>query len=286
MSFHGWFYLTQRYQLVLDFAYHLGFNLPLIYLSVALLGIALAYRRDKLHCASAFLITALVLIGDGLLLKRLIPFSFLITYERSSYADRLFELGAFFLIPFVAVTLHRFYKRLLTTQPIIVAAWMLLVASFYVTGLYLTYPRFDTYAYDRGYSTSSHDLKAVRAIDEQAKTPYIVLANQAVSAAALRELGFKAYYPGQGSVAGQQVFFYPIPTGGPLYQKYLAMVYQSPSRATALEAMNLAGVSEAYFVLNDYWFNAKGIAEAAQKIADSWQVIDGGKVYIFKYVRS
>ena len=53
-------------------------------------------------------------------------------------------------------------------------------------------------------------------------SPYIVLANQSVSAAALLRFGFHTYYGAQ--------FYYAIPTGAPLYQSYLDMVYRGATR--------------------------------------------------------
>ena len=45
--------------------------------------------------------------------------------------------------------------------------------------------------------------------------------------------GFKTYYH-------DDVFYYPIPTGGPLYEKFLTMVNDAPTRATIIEAMDIA----------------------------------------------
>ena len=47
--------------------------------------------------------------------------------------------------------------------------------------------------------------------------------------------------------------------------------------------MNLVGVKEAYFILNDYWADAKKIVEAAKLEANDWYALDNEKIYIFKY---
>lgn len=79
------------------------------------------------------------------------------------------------------------------------------------------------------------------------------------------------------------IFYYPIPTSGPLYQYYLNMVYKKPSRETMLAAMDSVGVNEGYFVLNKYWWAFPKILEEAKLEADSWEVIGDNDIYIFSY---
>lgn len=284
LSFKGWLYLENRYQTILDSVYYFGFNLPIIILALAACGAILLYRRNSLNQVAPHILTAISLAISGLVVMIYVPQNFLIFYERNTYGLRLIELALFCLLPLVANALLAVLQRLRVANaaPAVLTA-LLAVAALRTAGLYLTYPRFDGYAFDRGYSTSSHDLAAVRQIEKNARGPYIVLANQAVSAAALQELGFKNYFAGRGAASGEQIFFYPIPTGGTLYQYYLKMVYEAPSRATVKEAMDLTGVNEAYFVLNDYWFDAEKIQLAAKQEADEWQTVDNGNIYIYTY---
>ena len=79
----------------------------------------------------------------------------------------------------------------------------------------------------------------------------------------MKEYGFIKYF-------NDDVFYYPIPTGGQLYQFYLDMVNVGPTRLKAIEAMDLAGVDKAYLVVNDYWFLADKIIENAKREATSW----------------
>ncbi|MCG2695722.1 hypothetical protein L6248_02210 [Candidatus Parcubacteria bacterium] len=136
--------------------------------------------------------------------------------------------------------------------------FLIFAAILISTSLYLSYPRFDHYFNSRCFSTSKNDIEAVNWIENNTESDYIVLANQQVSAAALREFGFKKYYSppliDKERGLGGEVFYYPVPTGGPLYQYYLDMVYEKPSRETMTKAMDLVGVSEGYFVLNKYWW--------------------------------
>jgi hypothetical protein len=142
--------------------------------------------------------------------------------------------------------------------------------------MYVSYPRYDAYELVRSFNTSRYDIEAVRFIEADAKgDDYVVLANQAVSAAAVREFGFRKYYDGN--------FFYPIPTGNKLYQTYLSMVYQMPSKNTARRALELTGVSTVYFVLNDYWHEAERLKEEASREADASFNIGNEKITVFKY---
>ena len=176
----------------------------------------------------------------------------------------------------------------------------------------MAYPRNDPYIIGHGYSVSAADLKTVNYIDQEAADKsYVVLANQAVAAAAIQELGFKKYFPQMpintngyeftnnhlsesapttdkesnlnSSTVSNNIFFYPIPTGGPLYQIYLQMVYQLPLRETAQKASQLTGAKIVYLVVNRYWERAAEIIEIAQETADKYAIINGGQVYVFKY---
>ena len=83
---------------------------------------------------------------------------------------------------------------------------------------YNALPRHDALVTGRGWSTGAADQEAVKLIEYDADgKPYTVLANQSVSAAAVDLLGFKRY----STTNDGDVFFYPIPTGGPLYETFL-----------------------------------------------------------------
>ena len=140
--------------------------------------------------------------------------------------------------------------------------------------IYLAYPRRDNYDTSRGFNTGAADFLAVEYIEKNAPTDYIVLANQQVSAAAVLQYGFKRYYG--------DVFYYPIPTGGELYQFFLQM-NERPSREIVEEAMRLTDVNTAYYVVNDYWWQSERLIETAKLEADDWIALDSGKVHVFRY---
>jgi len=179
-----------------------------------------------------------------------IRFNNLISYEQQNYADRLLLIMTFFFLPFLIEALNQLIKKILRQETLTRLIWLFFGAVFLSVSLYLSYPRFDKYFNSHGYSTSLNDIRAVRLIDKEARGPYLVLADQQVSAAALKELGFNHYY---NSIFGP-LYFYPIPTGGPLYQYYLAMVYKNPDREAMRQALALVGVNEGYLVVNKYWY--------------------------------
>ncbi|MFA5130921.1 MAG: hypothetical protein WC467_00680 [Patescibacteria group bacterium] len=225
---------------------------------------------------------SLIAINSALALAYLVSsqivFTDLINYEQTNFAARLLIIITLFFLPFLVAALNDFIALILRQDRMIKYIWLAFGLAFLMSSLYMSYPRIDKYFNSRGYSTSQNDIAAVNLIAAESTGSYIVLANQQVSAAALQELGFDHYYD---SPTGP-IFFYPIPTGGPLYQFYLDMVYKNPSSLTMASARSLAGVKESYLVVNKYWFQSDRIIAAAKLTADSWQSIDD-EVYIFKY---
>ena len=148
----------------------------------------------------------------------------------------------------------------------------------------MAYPRDDAYERGHGLNVSQSDINAVYAIDREADgRPYAVLANQSVSAAAIRQLGFEHYYG--------EMFFYPIPTGGELYQFFLE-INLKPDKKIAQDALNL--IAERcpdceqpqilFYVVNDYWWQAERLVETGKSTADDWFSLDRGRIHVFKYL--
>jgi hypothetical protein len=279
------FSLPNKEGLVLNSVYLYGFNFGLLIGGLVLFGFVL-FRRYKKDCS--ILVVHLVL-AFGLILSWLITkylnFSYLINYERDNFSDRILFSSLIVLFPFIMIALFALTKRIMQNRSIVRYIWLTFLVLLILFSLYISYPRFDNYHNSRGFSTSQSDVKAVRWIEGQTNKEYIVLANQQVSAAALRELGFKKYF--QSNINGLQtdVFFYPIPTGGPLYQYYLDMVYVRPTRETALKAAEMVGAEEVYFVLNQYWWAYPKLVEEAKLEADETANIDKSRVFVFKYVK-
>ena len=260
-----------------DLVYTYGQSVPFILLAVALAGYVLF--KKILPTVLVYLTVFFALLVNYALLKLFVDFPSLIKYEQGIFPQRVLEISFYFLIPLFLFALYKFFEKLMENKNRTLKLFFISIFAVFITfSLYYSYPKDDgeDYQIDRGYSVSIFDLNAVDKIQaDAAGADYIVLADQSVSAAAIKEFGFAKYFG--------PYFYYPIPTGDPLYQYYLDMVYKPPTRATVAEAAKLTGVKIVYFVLNNYWTDADKIAEAAKPTADETLEIGSGKILIFKY---
>lgn len=268
--------IQTRYAPALDFAEILSHNFPYLILIIAGGGLlVLARSRGYRKTVWTTMSLAVALILNVVLLNSGAIYVNVIEYEQTNYGDRLFGLALLLLAPALLAGFAWWWKKLDKSDANLRLFSLLMLTAIITSSVYISFPRNDAFGRARGISTSTHDVKAVRHINTNGRMPYIVLANQSVSAAALNEFGFKKYYGDQ--------FYYPIPTGAPLYNFYLEMVYEEPSRKTMNAAMRFMSVPRAYFVVNDYWTNSETIITHAKESADTWVSIDDGKVYIFEY---
>lgn len=274
-------FFPNQENIFLNFAYFLYFNYPGLIIILIALGLYLYYRNKKVDPRFPYLNLASLGIAIAWLLSNLLSFNSLISYEQNNYASRLLVILVIFQLPFIILFLESLADKILRINKSEKIIWSLLISLILSASLYSAYPRRDNYLNSRGYAVSRADIEAVNFIEKNSQGDYAVLANQQTSAAALKELGFDHYYP---SPSGP-IYFYPIPTGGPLYQFYLDMVYKKPDRSNMLEAMDLVGVDEAYFVINKYWKDSRKIIENAKIEANDFQIINGGEIYVFRYKR-
>ncbi|MFH0819676.1 MAG: hypothetical protein V1892_01450 [bacterium] len=280
----GWLrlYFINQYNFLFDLAYFYKINFYFFVFILTML--ALYIFKDKLKFLASFLLAFVVTFINFLFLRLFIFFAFVISYEQSDYSQRVLEISFYFLVPILLYFGYLMVKKLENKSFIYKFSFLILLSLFITSSFYLSYPRDDEYQTNPGYSLSASDIKAVHYIDKEAKSPFIVLANQQVSAAAIREFGFKNFYPIKiDEKETYHQFYYPIPTSSPLYTYYLSMVYDNPSPEITTEAMKLVGVKEAYFVINNYWWHFDKIIKEAKKTANTWQSIDNEKIYIFKY---
>lgn len=268
--------LETRYRPVLDFAEFANRNRDFLLFAMAAAGAWLlarkkTYRRTALACGGL----AIALLAAVAILRSGFVFEDVIGYEQGNYAARLYATALLALSPLVLAAFAWWWRALSKTEAHVRFFQTLLFAGVAAALAYGWFPRLDEYVWSRGYSPSGHDVAAVRWINDHAIGPYVVLADQSVSAAALREYGFRTYYGNQ--------FYYSIPTGAPLYQHYLHMAYDGAPRSEMEAAMRELGAPTAYFVIDKYWTDAPKVIEAAKKTADDWQEIDDGQVYVFRY---
>jgi hypothetical protein len=268
--------IQSRFSPLLDFVYLYGKNAFLITLLVSASAWWM-YRKDLSSKIRVLFFMVIILGANYLLLANVIDFSFLIEYERANYANRLIPLILFFSSPFLILAFGHISMNLRTKPIALKLICLLLLTMIASASFYLTFPRRDAYTTSRAFNVSQADVDAVYLIEEWSKKkPYIVLANQSVSAAAMKQLGFRYY---------SNYFFYPIPTGDVMYQKFLNM-NDSPSRAIIDEAHQLIAKEEnvhtVYYVVDTYWWQADRIIEQTKSLAVDWKCV-GGSVYVFRF---
>lgn len=266
--------LPGQENVILNIIYLFGFNINLIFLALVALGIYFSKKYKHLYlfclCPAIALISAYFFTSS-------MSFDYLISYERENFANRIVLTACLFLSPFAIISFYEIIKRIFRQNKVIKTILFFFLIILTTISVYTSYPRLDNYKNSHGVSTNVNDITAVNWIENNAEgQDYIVLANQQVSTAALHEFGFKKYYK-------EDIFFYPIPTGGPMYQYYLKMVYENPNQDNMTAAMNLAGVDLGYFVLNKYWWAFPKLLEEAKMDAVSWEKIGDGEVYVFKF---
>ncbi len=273
--------VVPRHNAIFDLVYLYGFNITIVLAGLIIISFLIIWKyKAERHKFIIYILAAFSAL-ISYFLTRLLPFNFLIEYERYNYAKRILILSVLFSYPLIALSIYWFIHKIEKQNKIIKYSWLIFGVVILLSSLYLSYPRHDDYFNSHGYSVSHWDIEAVRWIDKNAKNKYIVLANQQTSAAALKEFGFKYYYNCQCPEG--EVFYYSIPTSGILYQYYLQMVYQKPSRETIEKAMDLVGAQEAYFVLNKYWWASPKLLEEAELEADEYKKFGQDNIVIFKF---
>lgn len=272
------FNISNRYSTVLDGLYLVIDNIFWLLLLFAITPVILLYRKKASLTLMLPGLTAGVCFINYWLLSTTLEFNFLIEYERANYSDRLLTLTMIFLTPIVGIFIMEVLENLKNKPRILSASFILLLTLIATANIYGAYPRHDNYARSSGFNVSQNDLDAVWEINKiGGESEYVVLANQAVSAAALESFGFKKYYR-------ENIFYYPIPTGDKLYQLFLEAI-QNPSQENMVKAMDLTGVNKAFLVINDYWWQSEQVSELAKNTASEWFSVGDGAIKIFIFER-
>ncbi|MFO0765088.1 MAG: hypothetical protein U0487_03540 [Patescibacteria group bacterium] len=247
--------------------------LPVAAFIFAMIGIQNKEQREEQRHLALLAISGSLLYLSGYLM-RVVDDLFLIAYERANYADRLFTIGLILLALPAAKGLYQTLKK--PRPPLLQAALIVLLVLWQSAHAYAAFPRQDAGEISHGWSVGRADTEAVKWIDQDAgKTDYAVLANQSMSAAAVESLGFKRY-------AGD-VFFYPIPTGGDLYQLFLRVSSADPSLDQIKEAAKLAKAKSVYVAIHRYWWDAERVREQLKTLANNEQSFNDGEITVYRF---
>ncbi len=274
------------------------------------------YKKKSAH-EYLYLFTALGMFISAWLLRSWLTFPDVVVYEQGDYPLRLIRASLLFLLPWFLYGVHKLFQQCINIlmrqrnnilDRIILLGTLIMIALFITLSFYFSYPQRNIKSRFPGFNVTASDFKAAEWIHniEHCSSPgacpeqnrrevgvggdyskqttnqsidYIVLSNQLVAVAALTNYSFaKTYNTPLG-----EFFYYSIPTGGPMYKYYGQMLYEGQKRAYMEAAMDLVGVDTAYFVINNYWAGSHLITEGAKNTADSWKMIDDGKVWVFVY---
>ena len=273
-------FFSTRYDVWYDLLSIIGMNQWIWIVALAVIACAILWKMSSRSWLVLPLV-AILLIVNAIILASFGDFSFLIDYEQTNYVDRVISLAILVLAPLSVVGVSLGVERLLQLKSKLVhVSLAALFAVLVISITYNAYPRHDAYAVSRGFTVGTSDHDTVASIEAHSEDEsYIVLANQAVSAAAIADYGFAHYYK------NNEVFYYPVPTGGPMYQVFLEMIEEVATQELAETAMDLAGVDKAYFVVNEYWWSAEAAIERARLSAEDYFTIDDGAVWVFIYSR-
>lgn len=232
-------------------------------------------KRPELN----FSIRLALILVISFVFSAFLSFGFVIDYERSDYANRIITCAVLISSPLALLGLSLIAERINKTKRGIQIIITGTIALGLLSSWYFNYPRQDNYSTARGWSVSSADFSAVRAINKLAQGPYLVLASQTTSAAALNEFGFNRYL----KIEGEEFYFYPIPTNSPLYQYFLISVNNGPSKEVMNEAMTKTGVSESWLVVSRSWWASEKIIGEAKELSDYWNKTPDGQIYFFRF---
>lgn len=263
----------------LNFIYFLFFNRFYIFLILFLIGIYFWFKKNgeeksREDWSNIYFYNFLALFLSYIF-SLFVSFSFLSDIDKNSYSQRVLIISLLFLIPVFLNLFLEIIERVKKREKSFKFYSLLFLLLFLLSSLYLNYPRKDNYFNSRGYSVSSSDFETVKLIEDvKINDNYIVLANQQVGAAAIKELGFKRYYDGW--------LYYSVQTGGLFYDYYLKML-DRPSRELIEELLSQVGADNAYVVVNDYWWAYERIINEMKIEADSYYQTSDGKASIFHF---
>ncbi len=286
----------RRFDFIWDTLYRFEAIVPLLMVLLAILS--LRGLKDRSHptgdhpqgdnlIKKIFGLTAAILAINFIILKYVIRFDFLPSFEQGNYSARLFGIILLLLLPLAAVTIARLFDALPRTRLAPRATLLITLALAATATLYISFPRFDAYASNHGRNTSRYDLEAASWIHiDGGPQPYLVLAPPPTSAAALKLYGFWAYYspqPLRGSGATEAIFYYPLPVAGPLYQTYVELVEESVTQDAIAAVRTRTSVQRVYLTIPDYWTRAAEAITEAKALASRWTDIGTGKIHVFVF---
>jgi hypothetical protein len=258
-----------------------------IIIILAIYGLYILNKKSS-QLSNLYLSMSVGLVSSAWLLRSWVTFLDVVSYEQGDYPLRLLRGAVIVLLPVACIGLYSLSelvrKRIDQQHYILFINYgaIGIISILLTLSFYLSYPQKNQKVQFPGYNVTRADFEAVEYINNKnEEINYIVLANQLTSAAALTRFSFVKYYETELG----PLYFYSIPTGGPLYAEYLHMLYEGQKREYMERAMDIAGVDTAYFVISSFWKNSNEIMDGAKKTADEYIPLSNGDVWVFTYRR-
>lgn len=264
--------------LLLDALYVYQWAIPFLLIALAVCG----FVWTKAKHFSWLFVFFLLMFSNAFFVSTWITLPNLDAFEQIQYAERLRHISVFFLLPLSLFGLVRFVawvwdqRGLWFLERYVLVGWL---AVLLTSSWYLTYPQRNAKVHFPGYNVTGNDIAAAEFIFAESGHEAVVLSNILTAAASIDTYGFAKYF----DTPEGQVFHYAIPSGGPLYERYLKMLYEGQKREYMGEVIGLTGAPRAYFVVNSYWHKFPEIVAGAQKTADGWRQFGDGAVWVFWY---
>jgi len=256
----------QKIRPALQLLYGLNYLTPYI---IVIVGIFCAYKspphiRRTLFSLAGGLFFAIFLISTFITIPGIAP------YEQNEFVLRIKNIIPLLFIPFITRRLYELIK------PFIFIGGISILITI---SLYFTYPGIDG-SQKPGWNIGSGDIAVATSIETLANgKPYIVLSNQILAVAGLRERGFEKRLK---TSAGIDTYPFAIGPNEPIYPLTEEVLYRE------LNGPNIRAYAKiiegtVFIAVHDYWFRAARIADEARIAgADETYRFDGITVYKFQ----
>lgn len=248
--------------------YHLsteviGLSFIYVFLSFWPLAFGLLGMQENLREQTPWkkyrLATALGLFTAAIILACFIRLPDIIAHEQFEFPLRLLHVAPLLLLPDVALFLDRFLAGQ-TKQKYLIAVWSALAIGAIATSQWFaSYPQQNEISPRYAPSVSEHEYAALTWIEEQRdEKPFVALSHQMLAAAALQQHGFDQTI----TTCHGTHLSYAIPTGGVLYQDFLAVARSTKLEETLKRVKTCYGDASLFIVLPRYW-DQQGVRDTA-----------------------
>ncbi len=225
------------------------------------------YQLPLLSVTAGLLLTVL-------LLPTLISIPGVVEYEQYEFVLRLRDSMILFLLPALLTRVGMLLQR---PKPIRMVM-MSVIAVLTAIGFYLTYPQSNPVVQASGWNIGRHDIDAVQTIEGNAQgNRFVVIADQLLSAVALRERGFDKSLP-----TPQQgiVYPYPISPSEFLFPYREEILYSQLRPEVIAGLLEYLDIEYLYIAVHEYWYRVEAME---QEIIDAGGEAIGGPTGVRLY---